>query len=161
VTLPDAITDALPPDDRMRIGTITSLNPITADVQGTSITASVVNSVNLNVGDVVALLRQDASWLILGEPVAPATGISPMYQAGWTSVSVAASGSVVQSVTFPREFATRAPAMSGNINTAPGATAGWSCRIINITTTGFQIFLFGTAATFTVDVGWIAMARTD
>lgn len=161
MTLPDAITDALPPDDRMRIGRITSTSPVTVDVQGTGIQASPVLPLNLNVGDSVVVMRQDATWAIFGKTSDPAAGLFPTYQAGYFSISPAASPSFLTStISFTTPF--RAPpAMSANLNMAPGPTAGWIIKAINITTTSFQLFASGTASTFTVDASWIAMERTS
>lgn len=160
MTLPDAITDALPPDDRMRIGTITSVNPTIVTVQGSEISASPVNTVNLNVGDTVAVLRQDASWLILGEPIPPASGIFPMYQSGYFDVTVTASTSATGTITFARPFR-NPPAMAVNLNSAPGATSTWHIRAINITTTDFLYFIFGPSSTFTIAASFTATERTQ
>lgn len=160
MTLPDAITDVLPPDDRMRVGTVLSRFPTTVDIQGTAVPASPVSSYFPIIGDTVSLLRQDATWLILGRTTSPDTGAFPSFQAGYSTISVAAATSSLLNVSFLIPFRTP-PAMSGNMNSAPGPTAGWATRIINITTTGFAIFIFGTSATFTVDISWIALERTD
>jgi len=67
MTFPDAITDALPPDDRLRIGKVKQVAPLLVDVQGGDvITPGVLNYANFTVGDTVSLLRQDQSWLVLG-----------------------------------------------------------------------------------------------
>lgn len=66
-TLPAAITDTLPPDDRMRIGVVSQTAPLMVNVQGGDvITPGVLNYANFAVGDTVALLRQDQSWLVQG-----------------------------------------------------------------------------------------------
>lgn len=73
MTFPDAITEALPPDDRMRIGIVTQSAPLAVDVQGASVMApGVLNFAHFSVGDTVALLRQDQSWLVLGS-IAPSS----------------------------------------------------------------------------------------
>lgn len=161
VSLPDAITAALPPDDRMRIGQIISLSPVTVEVQGAPIQASPVVSLNLNVGDNVVVMRQDATWAIFGKTGDPAAGLFATYQAGYFSISPAASTTFLTStISFTIPF--RAPpAMSANLNMAPGPTSGWIIKAINITATDFQLFASGTASTFTVDASWIAMERTS
>lgn len=75
---------------------------------------------------------------------------------GHTSVAVSAASSKVQSVSFGTTFPSTPRIPNPNITSAPGATSGWACRAINITTTGFDLFLFGASSTFTVDVDWIA-----
>lgn len=73
MTFPAAITDALPPDDRLRIGVVSQVAPLEVDVEGTPVrTPGVLNWANFSVGDTVALLRQDQSWLVLGV-VAPSS----------------------------------------------------------------------------------------
>jgi hypothetical protein len=66
VTLPDAVTDALPPDDTMRIGTVLSVNPLVVDVQGNPTPAGWIALAAPIAGKPVALLRLDATWLALG-----------------------------------------------------------------------------------------------
>jgi hypothetical protein len=112
------------------------------------------------VGDVVALLRQDATWLILGRTTDPDTGTYPSVQAGSTDITVAAATSGSATVTFATPFRT-APAVSTNIATAPGTSTGWDSRGINVTTTGFTIFITGPANSFTVPVHWQAQEMTQ
>ncbi|MYR57789.1 hypothetical protein GTY54_16635 [Streptomyces sp. SID625] len=53
-------------------------------------------------------------------------------------------------MTFTSEFAAT-PRVFTNINSGSGATARWIARAINITTKGFDLFLFsadGTASTW-------------
>lgn len=67
MTLPAAITDVLPPDDRVRIGIVSQASPLLVDVQGAGIVApGVLNYAQFTAGDVVALIRQDQSWLVMG-----------------------------------------------------------------------------------------------
>ncbi len=159
MTFPLAISQANAPDNRMRIGTVSSVNPFTVNVQGENVVnpGVVDRSSGFTVGDVVALLRQDQTWLVFGKISSSAF---PQYQSGYTSCAIVAATSGVFSVAFARPFSTP-PAVAGSITSAPGSTSGWQSRFINITVNGFQIFLFGTASTFTVDVGWIATERTQ
>lgn len=160
MTLPDAITNVLPPDDRMRIGTVLTRFPTTVDIEGTAVPASALASYTPIVGDIVALLRQDATWLILGRTTSQDAGLSPQMQAGVASLTVAAAASQTQAVVFATPF--RAiPAVSTNIDNGTGATAGWGSRAINITTTGFTIFIFGTSSSFTTSVYWQAQELTQ
>jgi hypothetical protein len=59
-------------------------------------------------------------------------------------------------VVFPQAFTT-APIVNANFMAAPGGSAGWICRAINVTTTGFTIYTAGASNTWTADVGWIAV----
>lgn len=70
-----AITEAMPPDDGGRVGTVLSVNPLVVSVQGAEIPLAGQLPGSLAVGDPVALLRQDQSWLAMGAvqpPGAPA-----------------------------------------------------------------------------------------
>jgi hypothetical protein len=69
MTMPDAITEALPPDDRMRIGTVASVDPLTVNVQGTLVPVGRLGTYGPVVGEPTALLRQDQTWLALGSTV--------------------------------------------------------------------------------------------
>lgn len=66
MTLPEAIANSLPPDNRLRIGVISSVSPARVNVQGTDVFAGVLSSYTPVLGDTVAVLRQDQTWLILG-----------------------------------------------------------------------------------------------
>ena len=57
---------AMPPDNRLRIGIVTGTAPT---VQGTVINAGVLSSYTPAVGDNVAVLRGQSSWLVLGKVV--------------------------------------------------------------------------------------------
>lgn len=160
MTLPDAITGVLPPDDRMRVGTVLSAFPTTVDIQGTAVPASPVSSYFPIVGDTVSVLRQDATWLILGRTTDPGTGNFPSFQAGYVPVTVAAAGSAVGALVFTIPFRTP-PAVTMNINSGVAAVSGWAIRAINITTVGFTWFIFGSVSSFTVDASWIALERTQ
>lgn len=75
------------------------------------------------------------------------------------TISVAltpAATSKTQAVVFPQAFAT-APTVIANFQSAPGGAAGWICRAINVTTTGFSIFCTGASSTWTADIAWIAV----
>lgn len=160
MTLPHAIEKALPPDDNVRIGTVLTRFPTTVDIQGTPVTAGALASYTPIVDDVVLVLRQDSTWCIVGRTTDPASGLSPQMQAGVATVIVTAVASVTQAVVFATPF--RAiPAVSTNIDHGTGASSGWGSRAINITTTGFTIFLFGTSSTFTAPVYWQAQELTQ
>lgn len=61
-----AIMEAMPSNNEMRISTITSISPLQISVQGGEVTAGKLASYAPIIGDTVAVLRQDATWLILG-----------------------------------------------------------------------------------------------
>jgi hypothetical protein len=160
MTFPDAIQDAMPPDDNVRIGTVLTRFPTTVDVQGTPVICGALASYTPIVGDVVLILRQDSTWCILGRTTLPDTGLSPQTQAGVVSMTVAAAGSATVAVVFATPF--RAiPAVSTNLDDGTGATSGWGSRAFNITTTGFTLFIFGSVSSFTKNVYWQAQELTQ
>ena len=158
--LPDAIKDIMPSDNRLRVGTILRTFPTIVDVQGAQVPAGSLASYNPRSGDIVTLLRQEGTWLILGRPTSPVDGHYPTYQAGNANVSVTAATSNSGVVTFEIPFRTD-PAVTINMNAAPGPSAGWIIRAINITNTGFNWFISGTVSTFSMDASWIAIERTQ
>lgn len=159
MTFPLAISQANAPDNRMRIGTVSTVNPLEVNVQGEVVRSPGVvdRSTGFTIGDVVALLRQDQTWLVLGR-VSGST--FPQYQAGYVPVTVTAATSATGPLVFARPFAAP-PAVTIGLSSAPGSTSGWGIRAINITTTGFTWFIFGTSSTFTIDASWIAQERTQ
>jgi hypothetical protein len=159
VTLPDAITEALPPDDRLRVGIVASVHPTTVDIQGTLVPAGALSPYTAVIGDNVAVLRQDSTWLILGRIASP-SGQFPQFQAGAADLTVAAGTSATLIVPFAIPFAT-IPSVSTNISTGAGAVSGWGSRAINVTNTSFTIFIFGAASSFTANVQWQAQEMTQ
>lgn len=61
-----AIADSLPPDNGMRVGIVQSINPLVVTIQGAPVTLVGQLTASASVGDPVALIRQDQSWLVLG-----------------------------------------------------------------------------------------------
>jgi hypothetical protein len=63
-----AVRGALPPDNELVSGVVVSVNPLAVSVRGGIVTRSlgVLGSYVPAVGDTVQMLRQDATWLILG-----------------------------------------------------------------------------------------------
>lgn len=160
MTLPDAIHDAMPSDNRLRVGTVLRTFPTVVDVQGAQVPAGSLASYNPRSGDVVTLLRQEGTWLILGLNTSPTSGAYPSFQAGYVAVSVTAATSNTGTKTFEIPFR-NPPAVTIGLSSAPGATSQWHVRAINITETGFTWFIFGPSSTFTIDASWIALERTD
>lgn len=162
-----ASVDTQPSDNELAIGTITSLNPLTVDRGGGPVNQPGVldsaRAVPLEVGDVVAMIREKGTWLILGKNSANTDAQFPLMQAGEASITFVALTSFTQSVSFATAFSS-APAVSCNISSGSGTTAQWHVRAISITAIGFVIFAFtaGAAGSWTgVPVGWQAQARTQ
>lgn len=161
MTLPDAITDAMPPDDNLRIGTVVSTNPVTVLIETKAVPVGCLSSYTPILNDVVAVLRQDSTWLLLGR-VATSTNPFLQLQAGAADVDVAAATSATLAQTFAVPFSS-VPSVATNISTGAGGVFGWQSRAINVTASGFTIFIFttGAAGTFTANVQWQAQEMTQ
>lgn len=68
VTLAEAVDEVLPPDNELVTGVVTAVSPLTVLIRGAGVTGSlgVLGSYVPAVGDNVQVLRQDATWLVLG-----------------------------------------------------------------------------------------------
>lgn len=66
MTFPEAITDRMPPDDELVAGVVTGIGPLQVSVRGATIEPGTLGSYIPVVGDPVQLIRQDATWLVLG-----------------------------------------------------------------------------------------------
>jgi hypothetical protein len=67
-TMAEAVQGALPSDNELVVGVVAAVNPLTVSVRGALISRSlgVLGSYIPAVGDNVQIIRQDASWLVLG-----------------------------------------------------------------------------------------------
>ncbi len=162
-TLAQAITSVLPPDDRMRIGVVTSVVPPVVLVQGSEVPASSLSPYTPIIGDTVAMIRQDAVWVMLGRTTDQLTGMSPQSQAGAVSASVVAATSFSTTVTFQIPWPTGLiPVVVTNIDSGSGTTAGWISRAINISETAFTLFASGGSTTFSnIEIQWLAREKTQ
>jgi hypothetical protein len=159
MTFPLAIAQANSPDNRMRIGIVSSVVPFDIDVSGEPVhnPGVVDRSFGFAVGDVVALLREGQTWLVLGK----IWGTSlPRQQAGSVNMTATAASSVSVPVVFATPFRA-VPSVATNINSGSGSVAGWISRGIGVTTTGFTLFIAGASNTFTVPVQWQAQEMTQ
>lgn len=67
MTFPQRISAAMPADNEQVVGIVASLNPLTVNVRGgTVVNPGTLGSYVPGVGDTVQMLRQDATWLVLG-----------------------------------------------------------------------------------------------
>lgn len=79
---------------------------------------------------------------------------------GKFTISGGPAGSFVVAVSFANAFSA-APVVHTTINSGSGTTSGWGSRAINVTTIGFDYFVFGSSATWSaVPVSWTAMEPT-
>lgn len=166
--LAEAVHGAVGQPASVRIGVVQSVNPLEIAAQGVVFEdVGILGSFTPEVGQTVVLLGQSsdagsdpASWLALGSiHPQPQPGV---YQSQEVEISFAAATSNVSSVVFPRPFAAP-PNVHLNINSGAGSTSLWQSRAINITETGFDIFVYTTAgavAWVAVPVGWTAFPRT-
>ena len=112
----------------------------------------------------VTLERSATNWLSLtgnlyvSSQVDIATHTAHWGDTGTVSMSFTTQTSSTSNVTFASAFAS-APRVFCNINNGGAPTASWNSRAINVTTTGFTVFVFGPSATWSsVEVQWIAFA---
>jgi hypothetical protein len=61
-----AVEEVMPPDDELVFGVAVSVAPLVVQARGGLLTPGVLGSYSPAVGDDVALIRQDATWLALG-----------------------------------------------------------------------------------------------
>lgn len=91
MTFPEAITDRMPSDNDLVIGTIASGNPLIVTAAGGPVEGvGRLSQAGFNVGDPVALIRQEGTWLALGKMVgATQTGF------GLTDLQMSTSNAVL------------------------------------------------------------------
>lgn len=150
----------------MRTATIAAVSgsAVTLSVGGGLITSGVgvIDSYTPVVGDIVAVFRQDSSWLVLG---AIGTSIGPQPRAtctGQVTANVVAVNNLTIPVTFPFTFAA-APVVTTNINSSTGNSRVWLSRAFGISTTGCTIWVAAgdsVAVTWAGPVDWVATARS-
>lgn len=148
----------------MRTATVTAVSPVTISINGGEFSSGVgvLDSYVPAVGDVVAVFRQDSSWLILG-----ATGVSlgPQPRAtltGTTPVNVAGVDSIIIPVTFSLVFPAP-PIVVANLNTVSGNARSWTTKTFGASATGASLWFesaTATAATFTGVGEWVATAQS-
>lgn len=69
----------MPADNELVVGVVATLNPLTVNVRGgTVVNAGTVGSYVPGVGDTVQMMRQDATWLILGASASGADATNTM-----------------------------------------------------------------------------------
>lgn len=162
MTFPAAITNANAPDNRMRIGVVSSLNPLMVNVQGTDFPVGRAASFSPVLDETVAIMRQDGTWMIMDQTRSP-DDPTLKYQAGVVTMSVTAAFNATLPVLFNVPYAV-APAVATNINSGSGSVFGWVSRAIGVSTTGFTMFIFHPTSvpnTFSVPVQWQAQEMTQ
>ncbi|MFD9603326.1 H-type lectin domain-containing protein [Streptomyces sp. NPDC059970] len=115
----------------------------------------------LVIGTDCTLYRSAANVLKTGNDLIIKTHRALYGETGSRNISFTSQNAFTLAVTFTTPFAA-VPRVSTNINSGIGATARWCSRAINITATGFDLFLFaadGTASTWsTIQVLFEAVA---
>jgi hypothetical protein len=110
---PQKIQDAMPSDNELVIGTVVSGNPLIVNARGGEQMPGRLSTTGLVADDTVALLREGATWLVLGKMIGgDATGL------GLTSLHIATQGPGVLGLTAAEQdvpgttinFTTTAPA---------------------------------------------------
>lgn len=109
-SLPEAVADAMPPDNELAIGIVTAVNPLTVTVRGAAQNPGTLGSYTPGTGDPVVLLRQDATWLCLG-----------------SSVSGAGAANTTAKINLPATAQTQAGA--GYVNMTGAVISGFTKRL--------------------------------
>lgn len=99
----------------------------------------------------------------LADTVSDVEDLTDWTQTGVELVSFSSSDAETQAVSFGFTFPSN-PNVHVNINTGSGSAARWQSRAVNITTTGFDIFVFassgGDTSTWSdIPVAWTAIYR--
>lgn len=73
------VKDKTPPDSAMRTGVVSSVAgaTVSVNVAGAQVDASVLDTSSPSTGDTVVLMRTDATWMVLGRPLAGQSGVKP------------------------------------------------------------------------------------
>lgn len=144
----------------MRIGVVSSLSPLLVNVQGSDIPVGRAASFFPALGETVAIMRQDGTWMIMDRTQGP-DDPTQRHQAGSELMSVSAAPSATMAVLFAWPFSS-IPAVATNLNSGAAATALWESRAFNISTVGFTLFIFAAApSTFSAEVQWQAQEMTQ
>lgn len=132
MTFPEKISEAMPTDNELVIGTVTGINPLTISARGGPIEGvGRVSTTGLAQGDPVALLREGATWLAFGKVVSTETTGLGLTTLRWVqSTAILNLTAVEQDVAGTTvSFATSAPAANvvavfvGDFETIAAATA--------------------------------------
>lgn len=90
MSLPQRITEAMPPDNELVLGTVASISPLVVDTRGGTVNSpGTIGSYVPAVGDPVQMIRQDATWLILGASASSAD--ASLTTAGYNNNTAAAT----------------------------------------------------------------------
>lgn len=127
------------------------------------VTAQQLNALSIYASDVS---RFDGNFTLAGPVnfIGPATTLKintvwepTVAQRSTVTAGPAGGSTFSQAVVFPRAFpAGVIPHVTANRTQAPAPTAGWNHQCINVTNTGFTLFGYGTANTFSVPYTWSA-----
>lgn len=147
MTFPGAISASMPPDDRLRIGVVTSTDPLIVDVQGALIQPGHLGTYAPAIGEPVALLRQDQSWLALGNTTGstgPGIGTGVIF-ARTTPMNIPSGGGGTPATFTDALYDPLGVGFTGSTFTLPAGWAGvWDLNLygafgVNATTAGFRV----------------------
>lgn len=111
MTFPQQIVNSLPPDNEMVTGTVTSTAPLIVSVRGgTVLNPGTLGSYLPVAGDVVQLMRQGATWLILGNNATSTDATNTIAAYSDNSITAATTSATYVNVTgaflsFTKRFA--------------------------------------------------------
>lgn len=139
---------------QLKLATVTDASPLQAIMDGDTAAIGMVSMTGTHVVDsrVYVLVVPPSGNFIVGQVVEQQTGTELINFTTLTQTTVA--------VTFPVPFLT-IPKVFTEIQSGAGPTARWDSRAINVSTTGFTIFVYSNdiaAATWVdVPVVWVAV----
>lgn len=113
-------------------------------------------STALAAGDVVQIASYRGALIIIDRTATSAATMPRMMKTGSTTTGPAGSTSFTTAISFGVTFP-GTPNVHVNASSAPGTSAGWHGRAINITTTGFTLVGYGVSATFSIPWQWTAI----
>lgn len=147
-----AIIGRQPTDNAVRVGTVTSVNPLTVNVQGTII-KNAGSMAFVAVGDTVSIVRQDQTWLVMGV-VSPASANYGMLSGavGYVNLDLTGATSRTQVFTGLFNFPKAPSAVFLNWNERPAGTTDWWAGANTFTKTGFTVTAYGPSAATATDV---------
>lgn len=149
-SLVQAVTDAMPPDNGIRVGKVDSLGPFRVNLAGGLIPAGILNSYVPAVGDQVALIRQDQTWLAIGR-----IGSADMAYPTFANLTMDNPSFTITSgsfATFTGSEFNLSKASSGSVIESEFQTASF-LSVAGNTAIEISIVLVGTPGTFEFVIG--------
>lgn len=123
MSLPQSIIGVLPSDNELVLGIVASINPLVVNVRGGTVNEpGTLGSYLPGVGDSVQMLRQDATWLILGASGSSADATDSIASFGANTPAATTAGAGYSNVTGARlDFVKRFESTRVRVDAAVGS----------------------------------------